>query len=80
MHLTSQSTPHTTLTSASNSLSTSAMLSQINALSSSLDTKLHISNIYNKPKQIASKALLGDMSPYKELEFLSLQMTEQAIN
>lgn len=72
LHLSSQTAPHTTInstTSTSNSLPTSAMLSHINALSN-----------YNKPKQITNRAMLGDMSPYKELEFLSLQMTEQAIN
>lgn len=32
------------------------------------------------PKQATSKHLLGDISPYRELDVLSLQMTEQAIN
>lgn len=32
------------------------------------------------PKQASNKHLLGDISPYKHLESLSLQMTEQAIN
>lgn len=31
-------------------------------------------------KQTTNKQLLGDISPYRDLEFLSLQMTEQAIN
>lgn len=32
------------------------------------------------PKQTSNKHLLGDISPYRHLESLSLQMTEQAIN
>lgn len=32
------------------------------------------------PKQATSKTILGDISPYRDLDVLSLQMTEQAIN
>lgn len=32
------------------------------------------------PEQTSNKHLLGDISPYRDLESLSLQMTEQAIN
>lgn len=76
LHMASQSTPHSTLNTTTTSItsSSSTILPQLSFINSSMDTSISGSNAYNK------KHLLGDNSPYKEMEVLSLQMTEQAIN
>lgn len=73
-----------TAKSKSPSLTSSTILPQISYCS--FDTPVSSigrssstgSSIYSK--QTTNKHLLGDISPYRDLESLSLQMTEQAIN